>query len=637
LINKFNEQNQIIEQLRVENSELEKAFHEKTMEAMDLKEQLEQNKSFDSNQKRDLSLKEKKKHGKIIKSKNREISKLKNDISTLAKNISNLKSNMTTNQNLKLEKDKDRIRISDLIRQRTGLESELNKIKSDMFAKNKEVLDQRQEIEDLKRQLADQKEKVKVNKDEAEKYKELYANAKTNTTPFSDSKFDMLTEATQGMKKTPTDLKSEFIKKPKQSEKRTNFTSVQEESKQLQNEDLSTFEKDTLMERTIKDSEEQSKRNLNKVGKTIEKRSSNKTSKESEKHKTPEKSKSTSPYKEKEVNREQIEVEVQKEKSIEEKIDEVPPEESDSDVPNITIYKDADVVIRINPYNYQETEEDLPEKVEEINEDVEEKFDDVEEDIKEEDMQPEQNTPVLGKKESISEEKHHLTGKKYISPEKNKEFEDDEEEIDDQIDEEFEPEKVKIKISTPGETKKKDTPKKKETKDEKKFETPKGDKMVIPKTSILQTTGGLLSSEMPDPTENLNDSSEEVCEEYENPRVNFRNRVSIVDIPKVVKEEFKLILQNQKIPFEKMRKIFPKTQRIALAQLIDHFKQFNRFEVDAILEQVCRYLVENDAEGDVISYDRNADIDKIAIGIRLFHHSFQIQKQDRRRRLHYFR
>jgi predicted nuclease with TOPRIM domain len=64
LINKFNEQNQIIEQLRVENSELEKAFHEKTMEAMDLKEQLEQNKSFDSNQKRDLSLKEKKKHGK---------------------------------------------------------------------------------------------------------------------------------------------------------------------------------------------------------------------------------------------------------------------------------------------------------------------------------------------------------------------------------------------------------------------------------------------------------------------------------------------------------------------------------------------------------------------------------------------
>jgi hypothetical protein len=94
----------------------------------------------------------------------------------------------------------------------------------------------------------------------------------------------------------------------------------------------------------------------------------------------------------------------------------------------------------------------------------------------------------------------------------------------------------------------------------------------------------------------------------------FKNRVSIIDIPMVAKIEFRLILQNQKIPFEKMHEIFPNTKRVGLNQLIKHFKSFGRFENDYMLEQICRYLVENDAVGDVIKYNATTDIDKIAIG-----------------------
>lgn len=51
-----------------------------------------------------------------------------------------------------------------------------------------------------------------------------------------------------------------------------------------------------------------------------------------------------------------------------------------------------------------------------------------------------------------------------------------------------------------------------------------------------------------------------------------------------------------------------------LKQLIDHFKEFSRFQDPTTIEYICRYLVENDWNGDVIEYDLNADIDKIALG-----------------------
>lgn len=98
------------------------------------------------------------------------------------------------------------------------------------------------------------------------------------------------------------------------------------------------------------------------------------------------------------------------------------------------------------------------------------------------------------------------------------------------------------------------------------------------------------------------------------PKDILKSRVSIVDIPSIVKGEFRLILQNLKIPFDKLNKFFPKSKRITLAELVDHIKSLNRFESDELIEQICRYLVENDTKGDIIKYDENADLDKIAIG-----------------------
>ena len=112
------------------------------------------------------------------------------------------------------------------------------------------------------------------------------------------------------------------------------------------------------------------------------------------------------------------------------------------------------------------------------------------------------------------------------------------------------------------------------------------------------------------------------------PKDILKSRVSIVDIPTNVKVEFRLILQNLKIPFDKLTKFFPKSKRITLSELVDHFKSLKRFESDQLVEQICRYLVENDTKGDIIKYDENADLDKIAIG-RLFLFnlfSFEIQK-----------
>lgn len=114
------------------------------------------------------------------------------------------------------------------------------------------------------------------------------------------------------------------------------------------------------------------------------------------------------------------------------------------------------------------------------------------------------------------------------------------------------------------------------------------------------------------------------------PKDILKSRVSIVDIPTVVKVEFRLILQNLKIPFDKLNKFFPKSKRITLSELVDHIKGLNRFESDELIEQICRYLVENDTKGDIIKYDENADLDKIAIGklIKYNVYSFKIQKQN---------
>jgi len=141
----------------------------------------------------------------------------------------------------------------------------------------------------------------------------------------------------------------------------------------------------------------------------------------------------------------------------------------------------------------------------------------------------------------------------------------------------------------------------------------KNNNLSDPKISVIESSSKL---------ENFNEEKDKISEESEiednsnllsKPKEDIRNRVSIIDIPKTAKTEFKLILQNQKIPFSKMGKIFPNTKRVHLAQLIEHFKKFDRFESDETIEKVCRYLVENEEVGDLIPYDENADIDMIAI------------------------
>ena len=55
-----------------------------------------------------------------------------------------------TPEQAKAEKEKDRLKISDLWRQRTALESELNKVKTNQFQKNRELTEKNNEIENLK-------------------------------------------------------------------------------------------------------------------------------------------------------------------------------------------------------------------------------------------------------------------------------------------------------------------------------------------------------------------------------------------------------------------------------------------------------------------------------------------------------
>ena len=144
---------------------------------------------------------------KILKSKNREILKLKNEVSSLNKTVITLKTNSNGNQSMKSERDKDKQKISDLLKQRVNLESQVSKWKSELFTKDTEILKFKSEIDSLKQQLNDQKRILDEQRKTSEKYKDLYTNAKSSMTPFSDSKLDNQTEATQYLKQTPTEMR----------------------------------------------------------------------------------------------------------------------------------------------------------------------------------------------------------------------------------------------------------------------------------------------------------------------------------------------------------------------------------------------------------------------------------------------
>jgi len=66
---RFMEQNMIIEQLRNENAELEKAYHNKEMEFLSIKDQNNKSDQAQKTTKRDLLTKERNRHNKVLKSK----------------------------------------------------------------------------------------------------------------------------------------------------------------------------------------------------------------------------------------------------------------------------------------------------------------------------------------------------------------------------------------------------------------------------------------------------------------------------------------------------------------------------------------------------------------------------------------
>ena len=88
---RFNGQNIIIEQLRTEHTELEQMLHEKEMEVIKLKDRLEDDNQRPKSRKRDLSARERRKNDKVLKSKNKEISKLNSEVLALTKNLNNFK------------------------------------------------------------------------------------------------------------------------------------------------------------------------------------------------------------------------------------------------------------------------------------------------------------------------------------------------------------------------------------------------------------------------------------------------------------------------------------------------------------------------------------------------------------------
>lgn len=479
------------------------------------------------------------------------------------KNIVNLKTTSATNQTTKSEKDKERNKINDLLRQRASLEMQVSKYKSDMFAKDRELLDHKKEIEKLNKQLAEQKAQCEIHKSNVEKYKDLYTNAKSAATPFTDSRMDNLTEATLA-KKTPTDMKFNSLLKQTPT---PHVPDIKEAEKKLE-ESVDEISEPAKTPTPVPPTppEEASQKSISKNSLKSQDQKSSKSSEDSVEEQK-------ESYRETSQDYEETGAREGEDTGEGEEVDEQFKQEIRFNITNIISMasEQAEREEKMQQEDEDEGDTDKGGDGTESKLDTEHK-EEVEEEIKGEGIREEVNEEVQEEDNQQVEEEVQEDVREEVEEEVK---EEDKEEVHEVEEKELEP-----------------------------IETPKQTKHDLADSSRIEGQ-----------SDNRLESSEtEIVEELTKPKDIFKSRVSIVDIPKLVKTEFRLILQNQKIPFSKLQRIFPPTKRIGLQQLIDHFKSFNRFDNDVIVEQVCRYLVENDANGDIIHYDKNADMDKIAIG-----------------------
>ncbi|CAI2387658.1 unnamed protein product [Moneuplotes crassus] len=575
---RFHDQTMIMERLRGENRNLEQLLHEKEIEIIHLKDLSAENKERPKSNKRDPSVRERRRHEKQLKSKNKEISKLQSEILSLKKTLNNLKSTCLTPEQLKSERERDRLKMSDVLRQRTALESELNKLKADKFSQNRQANTTRNEIEDLKKQLQDQKDKNSSQQKELERFRTLYITEKSIHTPHLESKDDPQ-NVSQAVKPAPDFTKvhgislnqdvSEVINQPDDPEEdntRIN-TPKKEETKigkaLMDKEIINTPEGDDYDEEAKKDkpTPQETPKTPPKIPtkgiipvpiekpllelKSVEKEKTSKRSVRLSQENEPK----VSPKAEEKVletpmrkSHEASESSIHVSKKDESKND----VSDDGDISNIAVNY---ISSTLNQYMDQTTEE-------------------------------RKTTPKKRKsssQESKPEEREIEIEIKPASPKENQA-----DNPDDNFDEDLEDDDIR-------------------------------DQELDPRKDRLSSN--IDGTNMNDLTENRSDSSIEMeLEEKKSSNTNvYKSRVSIVDLPEFVKIEFKLILQNKKIPYEKISKLFPSTKRISLEQLKVHFEELQKFEDPDIIEQICRYLVENDAHGDLIPYDVNADMDKIAV------------------------
>ncbi|CAI2363378.1 unnamed protein product [Moneuplotes crassus] len=541
---RFHEQTMIMERLRGENRNLEQLLHEKEMEIIHLKDLSPDHRERSKSNKRDRSVKEKRKYERQIKSKNQEINKLKSEILSLKKNLNNYKTTCMTPEQLKSEREKDRLKMSDVLRQRTALESELNKLKADKFSQNRQANTTRNEIEELQQQLKEQKDKNESQQKEIERFKTLYINEKSLTGHHFDSKEGIVTDAAQAVKPFDNSMQSQEVP---------------------QNDGANT---------TIQKPEEAKEENILKSNKkapiqgiipvAVGGPKSSPKLEESKKTREPfQRAKSPDPVEE-----------PSKENSVR-----LLQEEESKMTPK------ANNKILETPVQRRRKNSDS--STNEFKEENAKKDESTDSDIN--------NLASNYVRNTIKQHGERSTEERKISP-KKKDRSSHQPEIDIQIE---------------------SVSKKEDQADPTEDDEIADEEMQNRKHRLSSNVDGTKMDEtnMNELTDNRSDSSEDV--ELEDPRSSnlnvFKSRVSIVDIPQFVKIEFKLILQNKKIPYEKIKKLFPPTKRISLQQLKDHLLQLGRFEEPVIIEQICRYLVENDANGDMIAYNNEADMDKIAI------------------------
>ena len=462
----------IIEQLRNENCDLEKINRSKDVEILELRNQLEKNKNAQKSTKRDMISKQRKLHTKSIKSKNREIQKLKDDISSI-----NKQKDMT--QKFQFDLKKEKVKSSDLLKQRGRLESQIEYYKQSMVDKNTQNIQMAKEISKLKA--------------EVDKYKKLYTNAKSNMTPFSEFKLENATEATHCLKPTPTELKLDDLKKEKTLANKKNNDLVQLNENQ---------------DSTPKIVQKQ------QIGATPE-----------------------------------VEIKFQ--------TDHINDEKSNND----DIVKDNSL-------------EDIDNAVDEQ---IEQVIDSDEDKMTEKNLHPD-----------VYDEEDENTSRALSNTKSN--------EILKGVDNDA--------TLTPERTLKRPNEESKS----------KIDRFNNSSSQDINSGVSRLETQIPPKPkpEAKNAVNLDQRDTLEIP-IKVMKRVSIVDFPKDVKTEFKLILQNKKIPYEKIKNIFPDTNRLQLNQLIEHFQSFGRFEDKILLEQVWRYLVENDTRGDILPYSEKVDLDMIAI------------------------